>query len=145
MNKTFFLTLLVAFSYACTSKSYEPEDVIGSWKYDTAAILSSVDPANVEENKMQLLQRTMSLYKDAIFLFEENGTLSIETNGIHLWGKWRLSLDGSQLIFNLSGKDMVNDITELASTRMILAPIPERGIFYPRIFVPAPNAEPGGK
>lgn len=79
----------------------------------------------------------MSIYEDAVFSFVEDGTLLVVTNGIEQSGTWEMSSDGRQLTINLSGQDQPNDILELTSRKLVLAPIPEVGLFYKRIFVPA--------
>ncbi len=139
MKKIALFALLLALASACQDNEEARRNLIGRWSYDVEGILNSARMQNPTENEMAIVQGAMSIYKDAVFEFGEDGTLIVITNGIEQRGTWELADDGSQLYINLSGQGQPNDILELSEKRLVLAPIPESGLFYRRIFIPAPR------
>ena len=137
MRKFLLLALLPALLHSCTDNQQARKTLIGKWSYDAKVILDSARVLNPTENQMAMVEGAMSIYEDAVFSFVEDGTLLVVTNGIEQSGTWEMSSDGRQLTINLSGQDQPNDILELTSRKLVLAPIPEVGLFYKRIFVPA--------
>ena len=133
----FIALLLLLLSASCTDNEHSRETLIGSWRYDTEAILDSLRIQEPTENELAMVQGAMTIYKDAVFDFKEDGALIVVTNGIEQSGTWEMSSNGKQMTINLSGQGQPNDILELTHERLMLAPIPEAGVFYKRIFVPA--------
>ncbi|MCB0560838.1 MAG: hypothetical protein H6573_24535 [Lewinellaceae bacterium] len=133
---SFFALLLLLLS-ACKDNEDARQTLIGSWSYDAQAILDSLRIQEPTESEMAMVQGAMTIYKDAVFDFKEDGTLMVVTNGIEQSGTWEMSSNGKQMTINLSGQGQPNDILELTHERLMLAPIPEAGVFYKRIFVPA--------
>ena len=138
MKKIAFLVLLLSVIYSsCVDNKPPGKYLTGSWSYDVQSILDSARLMNPSENEMAMVEGAMTIYKDAVFEFQESGGLVVVTNGIEQTGTWSMSSDGKQLTINLSGQGQPNEILELTEKRLVLAPIPEIGLFYKRIFVPA--------
>ena len=116
------LALLPALFHSCTDNQQARKTLIGNWSYDAKSILDSARLLNPTENQMAMVEGAMSIYKDAVFSFVEDGTLLVVTNGIEQSGTWEMSGDGQQLTINLSGQDQPNDILELTSRKLVLAP-----------------------
>jgi len=136
MRKFTLLVLLPAILYACGNGELAKQKLIGSWRYDVQSILDTVRAHNPSETEWAMVEGVMTIYKDAIFDFQEDGTLIVVTNGIKQDGTWEMSADGRQLSINLSGPGKPNDVVELTADRLTLAPIPDMGLFYKRIFIP---------
>ena len=139
MRKFYFFALLMAALFACTQNEQARETLTGSWRYDTQAILDSLRVRQPSETELAMVEGAMTIYKDAVFKFKEDGSLIVVTNGIEQTGTWEMSSSGRQLTINLSGQGQPNDIMELSEQRLVLAPLPEAGVFYTRIFIPAQN------
>lgn len=143
MNKVTILALLPLFFFGCSRASVDDarQLLVGQWKYDTEAILNDVGQRELSEQERIVVQGVMAVYKDAVFSFNPDSTLVIMSGGITQYGSWAVGNNGKSLTLNLSGQDQVNTISELGSGRIILAPNPERGIPYSRIFIPAGGGE----
>ena len=128
MKPLTFFALLLIFLSACSDKEPSSQSLVGSWRYDTEAILDSVRVQNRSESEMAMVQGAMSIYQDAIFNFQEEGELSVVTNGIKQSGTWAFSANGKQLTINLSGQGQPNEV---------LGTIPPSGAVLFRWFPPA--------
>ena len=135
------MALLATLIFACSKGNENARQlIIGQWKYDTQAILDDANKRNMSDQDKLLVQGTMAVYKDAVFNFKADSTLVIISNGINQFGSWKMSENGKTLFLNLSGQDQPNTVSSISSGRIVLAPDPQRGIRYSRIFIPTTGA-----
>lgn len=141
MKRLMVMALLATLIFACSKGNENAGQlIIGQWKYDTQAILDDANKRNISDQDKQLVQGTMAVYKDAVFNFKADSTLVIVSNGINQFGSWKMSENGKTLFLNLSGQDQPNTVSSISSGRIVLAPDPQRGIRYSRIFIPTTGA-----
>lgn len=137
MKKYTLIALLPLLFLACSNNEADRQLIIGKWKYDTDTILEEMRQRDdLTDQDINVVEAIMGVYQNAIFDFQEDGTLSLELKSVPQMGKWELSGDSKNLILNLSGRDQVNPVQELSEDRIVLAPIPEQGIQHTRIFIP---------
>jgi len=137
MKKYTLIALLPLLFLACSDNEATRQIIIGTWKYDAAAILKEMrERGDLTDHDISVVEATMGVYQNAIFNFQDDGTLRLELKGVPQLGKWELSSDSKNLILNLSGRDQVNPIQEISEQRIVLAPLPEQGIQHTRIFIP---------
>ena len=144
MKRLCIIVLLSALAFACSSDNEEARQLIlGSWKYDTQAILDQLAQLNIGEQEKQSIKGTLMIYKDALFTFGADSTLVVASSVIKQYGSWKMSKNGKTLFLNLSGQDQPNQVSELGPNRLVLAPDPSKGLSYTRIFIRANGGSAG--
>lgn len=135
--------LLFATIYSCSDTEQVRDQIVGRWQYDTETILAQVKAdQSIPHSQYQMVESAMSIYQTAVFDFQEDGTLILESPGGDQVGTWNLSENGKEVSINFSGEDQPNRITALTETQFTLEALPDGPeILYPRIFIAADPVE----
>lgn len=132
----FALVLMLA---ACGKKgTYEDILTSKAWQYDENAIRNAVKGLPLSEMEMNVIDASMARMRGAKVEFRKNGEFAITTadNETRI-GVWNLSPDGKNLFMATTNMQSdPNPVESIAEDRIVLGRMRERGMVFPKIFVP---------
>lgn len=141
MRITLFLGVILLAAMACGGQKSEYKAILTQkkWKYDEAAIREAIKDKPLSTMEMNLVDATMSRMKGATMEFQKDGTFVLtDASGEKRIGKWNLSADGKELFMALSNiMPDPNVIEVFTPEKIVLAPMRDRGMVFPKIMVPA--------
>ena len=108
------------------------------WKYDDAAIREAAKSTLKTNQEEDLMNNTLARLQNAYFVFNEDGSMMLDMADQQRLGTWELTDDSSEFFILLGGtSNLGNKVTEISENRIYLAADPERGMIFPKIFMPA--------
>ena len=108
------------------------------WKYDAESIREAAKSTLKTNQEEDLMNSALSRLENTAFVFNEDGSMLLERPDQPLQGTWELSKYSKEFFILLPGtSNLSNPVESIAADRLVLGTDPEKGIIFPKIFIPA--------
>ncbi len=132
--KSILLIFLLCWFSGCAGRQ-EKIYLCQGWKYDLAATRGEMASREAGFAEMSYMESIMAGLQFARIRFFENGDLEFHLDSLRQEGKWRFRKGGNELTLRITDKDQIHQIVRLGPDTLVLQPLAEEGLPFPRVLV----------
>lgn len=108
-----------------------------AWKYESESIREAAKSTLKSNKEEDLMNNALERLEGASFNFNEDGSMLLDMTNQQLPGNWELSKDSKEFYILIGGaSNFPNPVVEILPDRITLGADYEKGIIFPKIFVP---------